>query len=430
MKKCIYYLTGIFIIVGLFFRVLPLMAQNETSDISLPEPCGVNEQGEATGSCAVELTEVEAATSSVTVKPSTEKVSYVLFHLNTCPHCKDEIAFIDRVIKPKYGEWLEIQLFEVSDSANRALFAKYARERGTSAGSVPVAFIDDEIVRGYSTEETTGVEIESALRRALIKKGLVAGEVLEQTLSVPIIGSFNPKAISLPLLTIVLGLLDGFNPCAMWVLLFLITLLLGMKNKKRMWLLGSIFIFTSGLAYFIFLAAWLELILFLGFITIIRVAIGFLAITVGAASLRDFWKNRKATGVVCKVSKNKRTQKMYEKIKEVVHRKTLWWSIIGILLLGSSVNLIELACSAGFPAIFTQVLALNDLSALARYGYMAGYIFFYMFDDMIVFLIAMKTLQLANENTTYAKYVNAFAGFLMLALGLMLIFKPEWLAFT
>ena len=121
---------------------------------------------------------------------------------------------------------------------------------------------------------------------------------------------------------------------------------------------------------------------------------------------------------------------MYEKIKEVVPRKTLWWSIIGILLLGSSVNLIELACSAGFPAIFTQVLALNDLSALARYGYMAGYIFFYMFDDMIVFLIAMKTLQLANENTTYAKYVNAFAGFLMLALGLMLIFKPEWLAFT
>ena len=104
--------------------------------------------------------------------------------------------------------------------------------------------------------------------------------------------------------------------------------------------------------------------------------------------------------------------------------------MLGILILGSSVNFVELACSAGFPAIFTQVLAINDVGTLGRYVYMLGYIFFYMLDDMIIFIIAMKTLSIAQGNNRYAKYVNAFSGALMLLLGLSLIFKPEWLMFT
>jgi len=154
------------------------------------------------------------------------------------------------------------------------------------------------------------------------------------------------------------------------------------------------------------------------------------AVVVGGKSLKDFWKSRKTEGVVCEVSSKKNTQKIFAKIKDIVYKKSLWWSILGILLLGFSVNLVELACSAGFPAIFTQVLALNEMPIWKKYMYMVGYIFFYMLDDLLVFFIAMSTLKSKVFGTKYAKYTNLVGGLLILILGLLLIFKPEWLMFS
>ncbi|MFA4831406.1 MAG: hypothetical protein WC862_01565 [Patescibacteria group bacterium] len=367
-----------------------------------------------------------------------KKIDYILFHLYTCPHCRDEIEFLNKEIMPKYGEFINLKMYEVSSAENQQIFEQYGSYYQVPVGSVPVAFIDGEVVYGYSTDQTTGKQILQLIEKKLAERGIAvngSGEKKENEqcdsgcVNVPVLGRIDPQNFSLPVLTVSLGLLDGFNPCAMWVLLFLITLLLGMKNKRRMWLLGSIFIFASGAVYFIFMAAWLQLILFIGLIGVIRLIIGLLAVTVGGLHLRDFWKNRKADGVVCKVSGNENNRKIFDKIKNIVHRQSLIWSIIGIIILGFSVNLVELACSAGFPAIFTQVLAISDLAAWQRYGYMAGYIFFYMLDDMIVFILAMVTLKATGFGGKYAKYVNAFSGLLILILGLLLIFKPEWLMF-
>jgi len=177
------------------------------------------------------------------------------------------------------------------------------------------------------------------------------------------------------------------------------------------------------------MAAWLHFLLFIGMIFWIRLIIGAAGIGVGGKNLLDYWKNRKADGVVCEVSGNKKTQTTFEKIKDIVHRQSLWWSILGILLLGFSVNLVELACSAGFPAIYTQVLALNGLPMWQKYLYMFGYIFFYMLDDLIVFIIAAVTLKSRVVGSKFAKYSNLIGGALILILGILLIFKPEWLMF-
>jgi cytochrome c biogenesis protein CcdA len=165
-------------------------------------------------------------------------------------------------------------------------------------------------------------------------------------------------------------------------------------------------------------------------ILLVRILIGVVAVGVGGKNLWDYWQNRKAESVVCKVSKNYGTKKTFDKIKDIVYRKSLWWSILGIVILGFSVNLVELACSAGFPAIYTQVLALNGLPMWQKYLYMGGYIFFYMLDDLIVFLVAMLTLKSKVFGTKYAKYSNLIGGLLILILGLLLIFRPEWLMFS
>lgn len=416
MKK-LFFLTAILLAGILLAEVSTVQASENT----LPQPCEVDEYGDAV--CAADISEDESGDGAAALELDDTKVPYVLFHLDTCPHCKDEIAFIENTILPRYGDQIDLHVIEVSESENAALYASYASQHGVKAGGVPAAFIGDQLVLGYSTDDVSGARIVEIL------EAQIRGERSE-AVHVPILGRVEAQNVSLPILTTVLGLLDGFNPCAMWVLLFLISLLLGMKDKRRMWWLGSLFILTSGISYFIFMAAWLQLILFIGFVTAVRLIIGLVAIGVGGVSLRDYWKNRKADGVVCKVSGNTGARKTFGKIKDIVHRKSVWWAIAGIIILGFSVNLVELACSAGFPALFTQILAINDIPSWQRYGYMLGYIFFYMLDDMIVFGIAMKTLSIADANGKYAKYANLVSGVLMVLLGALLIFRPEWLMFT
>lgn len=363
-----------------------------------------------------------------------EKVEFVLFHSKTCSHCKAEIAFIDKELRPEYGDIVNFSLYEVSESQeNQQMLSQYLYYYKGHGESVPITFIDGEIVYGYGDDKTSGAHLREVIDQKLQLKGWfdeqktdVVGNTGEQII-IPMLGPINPRTFSLPVLTVIIGLLDGFNPCAMWALLFLISLLLGMENRRRMILLGSIFIVASGAVYFVFMAAWLHFLLFIGMIFWIRLIIGAAGIGVGSKNLWDYWKNRKADGVVCEVSQNKNTQTTFEKIKNIVHRQGLWWSIFGIVLLGFSVNLVELACSAGFPAIYTQVLALNGLPVWQKYLYMLGYIFFYMLDDMIVFLIAAVTLKSRVVGSKFAKYSNLIGGLLILILGILLILKPEWL---
>ncbi len=369
-----------------------------------------------------------------TTDTESNKVEYVLFHSETCPHCQAEIKFVNNKVMEKYGNFIDLKMYELSKSPeNQQIFQQYLTYYKVQSSGVPVAFVDGEIIIGYGNDKTTGVKIINVIENKLRERGLI--EMTEEIVNnsehvhIPFLGEIDLKQLSLPLLTVIMGLLDGFNPCAMWALLFLISLLFGMENKKRMWLLGSIFIFSSAIVYFIFMAAWLQFLMFVGMIVIVRIIIGSVAIGVGGKNLKDFWKNRKSEGVVCEVSHKKTTQKTFSKIKDIVYKKSLLWSILGILLLGFSVNIVELACSAGFPAIFTQVLALNGMPAWQKYLYMAGYIFFYMLDDMVVFFIAMATLKSKVFGSKYAKYTNLVGGLLILILGLLLIFKPDWLMF-
>ena len=363
-----------------------------------------------------------------------EKVEFTLFHSKTCSHCKAEISFIDKKLRPEYSDKVDFQFYEVSENQeNQQMLSQYLYFYKGEGGSVPITFIDGEIIYGYGDDKSSGVHLKEVIEQKLQLKGWfektdVAGNTGEQII-IPVLGPINPRTFSLPVLTVIIGLLDGFNPCAMWALLFLISLLLGMENRKRMILLGSIFIIASGIVYFIFMAAWLKFILFVGMLFAVRLVIGLVGIGVGGKNLWDYWKNRKADGVVCEVSQNKKTQTTFEKIKNIVHRQSLWWSILGIVLLGFSVNLVEMACSAGFPAIYTQVLALNGLPIWQKYLYMLGYIFFYMLDDMIVFIIAAVTLKSHIVGSKFAKYSNLIGGALILILGILLILKPEWLMF-
>ena len=383
--------------------------------------------------------------SSVTAKVwAGEKVTVNFFYSNSCPHCHEEQLFLDK-LSTKYPE-MEVAAFEVSENRNNAiLFKNFAQKFNLSSSSVPLTIIGNEYLAGFADETSSGAAIESKVESSIQDKNfsnLVANlenEAPQKLLNmmeinhgknqirVPFLGQINPRTISLPVLTLVIGLLDGFNPCAMWTLVFLVSLLLGLQNKKRMWLLGSVFILVSGFVYFLFMSAWLNLFLFIGLIFWVRLGIGVFALGAGIYNLRDYWINKDGA---CKVEKSEQKKATFAKIRDIIQRQSIVWALLGIVILAGAVNLVELLCSAGLPAVYTQVLALNNLPWWQYYTYLILYIFFYMLDDLVVFAIAMKTLNLIGIDHKYARYSRLIGGIVILVIGILMLFKPGWLSFA
>ena len=365
------------------------------------------------------------------------------FWAEGCPHCEQERLFLDKLIET-YPD-LVVSDYEISKNTdNVKLLQQIAKELKATASGFPTPFtvIGDQYVVGYLSDETTGQTIEKMVvlmaengykdivsKLEDVNKPVVLADrsgLLPETVSLPLLGDINTKKLSLPLLTIVIGLLDGFNPCAMWALMFLITLLIGMKDRKKMWVLGSAFILTSGFVYFLLMSAWLNVFLLLGFVIWIRIIIGLVALVAGGYNLRDYIINKNGT---CKVTGNKKRQDIFEKLKIITQKKEFIFALGGIILLALAVNLVELVCSAGLPAIYTQVLALSNLSSWQYYSYIVLYVFFFMLDDLVVFAIAMTSLRAVGIDGKYARFSHLFGGIIMVIIGIIILFKPELLMF-
>jgi glutaredoxin len=270
----------------------------------------------------------------------------------------------------------------------------------------------------------TGRSAPTAAGRAAVPAG--PATPLPDVIELPIVGAVSVAGLSLPALTVLLAAIDGFNPCAMWVLVFLIGLLLGLENERRMWLLGGAFLGATAVMYFVVMAAWLNLILFIGAVVWVRAAIGVLAIGGGLFYLREYWTKPDAA---CRVVNPGRRQRIMAAFRDTVERRPLLLAIPGIMVLAVMVNFIELLCSAGIPAVYTQVLALNDLPTGAYYGYIALYIAVFMLDDVAIFATAMIALRVAGLTGAYARASHLIGGIVLLALGAVMLLLPDLLAF-
>jgi len=193
-----------------------------------------------------------------------------------------------------------------------------------------------------------------------------------------------------------------------------------------MWILGSTFVVVSALVYFLFLSAWLNLFLFLGFILWIRLVVGVLAIGSGVLHLKEYFKNRKGT---CPVTGDEKRRLWFERLKKVISEERFYLALAGIIVLAAAVNLVELLCSAGLPAIYTQVLSLSNLASWQYYGYLILYIFIFMLDDLFIFMVAMLTLKMKGISSRYSRWSNLVGGIIIFIIGLLLLFKPGWLMF-
>ncbi len=250
---------------------------------------------------------------------------------------------------------------------------------------------------------------------------------LPSVVRVPLLGEIRLAELSLPMATIALGALDGFNPCAMWALVFLLGLLVGLEDRLRAWLFGVAFIGASAVVYFLFMSAWLNVVLFLGMLTWVRVGIGIVALGGGGYHMRAYFLTNAET---CEVGAPAARRRVLVRLRELASSRRFFAALGGIVALAVAVNLIEILCSAGLPVVYTQLLAMSALPMWQYYAYLGLYVLTFMLDDLLVFVTAMVTLQVTGLTTRYVYYSHLVGGVLLLTIGALLILRPEWLVFA
>lgn len=373
---------------------------------------------------------------------SAKEATLYFFYGDGCPHCAKEKVFLNEM-EDKYED-LTIKRYEVFGNVENSKFMEtYKQKLDVSGKGVPFTVVGEDYLYGYM--ESYNEKLENMIRKELGLELLNSSEnnneepkeemenkeeekleeKTEETL--PLLGKVDVKNTSLVLISIVLGLVDGFNPCAMWVLLFLISSLIGMENKKRRWIIGITFLLTSALMYLLIMMSWLNIMVSITSTIVIRSIIAIFAVVFGLINLIKFFKFKE---VGCTVVKDSKRKKVFDKIRKFTTEKSLLIALVGVITLAISVNLIELACSLGLPVLFSSILGVNNVTGLSAFIYTLIYILFFLIDDLIVFIIAMFTLKITGISNKYSKYSKLIGGILMLIIGLLLLVKPEWIMFN
>ncbi len=363
-------------------------------------------------------------------------VNLYYFHAEGCSTCALETEYLEKLVKEEPN--LVLHQYEIAfDQENQKLSKDVGELLNQPINSTPTLIIGREMIVGFK-EGSTEKTIEDAIQfvrdnnvrdvvgemLGIVEPGQGVDVINENSkVSLPFFGEVDAKSISLPLLAIVLGGIDGFNPCAMWVLLLLISMLFHLEEQWKKWFLGGLFLLTTGVMYFFFMLSWLNITILFGTLVYIRWLIGGMSIGGGIFNIHRFTQMEPG----CEVVDESKRLKIRDRLKAIYSQPVFALAAVGIVVLAVSVNLVELICSAGLPVLFTQILTLNDLSQTQYILYLLLYLAMFMLDDIIVFVIAMKTAELTGISTKYARNAHLIGGILMILLGLLMILKPAWL---
>lgn len=378
-----------------------------------------------------------------------ESVQIDIFYSTTCPHCKDARIFLEELDRKYSPDELIINHLDISEATNidliKALYIEYNVPR-ENYGSVPIMFIADKYILGFGSQ--TGNLIENYVDGLIAEcqekehqncehnQTSINPERIEseREFEIPFIGKLDVSNYSPLLLSIVVGTLDGFNACAMVALGFLLAVLVATKIRKRVFLIGGTFILVSGIVYFVFISAWLNVFMFLGYLKIITFIAAIAIIFFALFLLKDYY-----TGVICKVCEvdpnktsffTKIQKKLFVRMSKLsTMEMSLMATLVGVAVVAVGINMVEIVCSLGFPLAYAKVLTSYGLSKPSYYFYLLVYVIFYMIDDFIIFTIAIITMRITKVSDKYLKAVKLISGIILLVLGLLMLFKPELLAF-
>ena len=352
---------------------------------------------------------------------------------------KRHTSFASIDVTPDSEEEIDIVIRDVSkDEQAMQRLQDIAREQRSGNARVPAFFVGGQLIFGYSEEASTDRLILGALQGVRAQAPAASASAAEDTsctllddspckqevapaenFQVTMLGrTVSLVDVGLPAFTIVMGLLDGLNPCSMWVLILMISLLATLNDRKRMLAIAGTFVLVEGIAYFLFMTAWLNLFLLIGLSRASQLAIAAIAIVAGLINVKDFI----APGVGFSLSiSNKSKPGIYARMRAILQARSLPAAIVGVIVLGLLVQVVEFLCTSGFPALFTRILTLRQMDTASYYGYLLLYNLAYMFDDIVVLAIGVKTLSHRRLQEKEGRWLKLISGVVMVLLGLYLV---------
>jgi glutaredoxin len=336
-----------------------------------------------------------------------------------CPHCEAAKIFLDELRRERPS--LQIALYDIAENtAARQRLAALAQDRGITTIGVPTFLLGAEMIVGFRSSDTTGAEIRAKLKRNVPDDASPSIQSIESEW----FGPLRVHDLGLPLFTVLIGLMDGFNPCAMWVLLFLLSLLVNLHDRRKMALIAGTFVIVSGLLYFAFMAAWLNVFLVIGLSRSVQFGLGSIALFIGAVNIKDFFALHQ--GLSLSIPESAKPG-FYARIRRILQAENLAGALVAVIVLAGLVNMIELLCTAGFPAVYTQILTMQQLPTREYYGYLGLYNLAYVFDDSLMVTIAVITLSRKKLQERTGRWLKLTSGLVMASLGIVLLLQPKWL---
>lgn len=363
---------------------------------------------------AIAVSASAASVADQTVEPDASPAVLSVFVREGCPHCSAAKDFLRQLAAERPDIRIIFREVDRDETARDALI-ELSRSAGIWPPGVPMFVIGDSILVGFDDAEHMGAEL----------RALIGDRPVNDAIETRQFGTLSASELGLPLFTLSMGLLDGFNPCAMWLLLFLLSLLVRLKSRRRMALVAGTFVLVSGAVYYAFMAAWLNIFLFVGMSAAIRAALACVAILIGIINVKDFVAAGR--GISLSIPDSVKPG-LYARIRDILKAERLGASLVGVAVLAVIVNFVELLCTAGLPALYTAVLTQQQLGPLAHYAYLGLYIVGYIADDALMVTLAVIALGSAKLSERGGRALKLLSGIAMLGLGLIMLLRPEWLS--
>ena len=370
-------------------------------------------------------------------------VNVYIFEGEGCPYCAKALGYLREAAEN--DDRIIIHDFEVYNNLeNRAFFAAFAAVHGFEPTYVPTTFIGDQYWVGFS--DTIQAEMDRKIQYCLSNPCVDFGiDILPETafpnpmptaeppivdelppdelsIVLPFIGKINLADQSLLFSTILIAFVDGFNPCSIWVLSMLLAITLNTRSRKKVLIIGFVFIFVTAFIYALFIGGLFTVFTFIGYVGWIQMIVALIAFVFALINIKDyFWYKE---GLSFTIS-DKQKPGIYKGIRNIMNAEdNIWGLVSATVVMAAGVSLVEYSCTTGFPMIWTNLLAAHEVTGMAFLGFLLVYMLVYQLDELGIFLLSVFTLRKTKMEEKYGRTLKLLGGFLMLTLAVVMLVDP------
>ena len=344
----------------------------------------------------------------------------VLFYGEGCPHCAEEKEFLADLADRRQD--LTFAYYEVwFDEGNRTLLADYERELGFTAQGVPVTIVGDRVWVGFS--DAIGEQIEEALTDSEAPVPSGSSPPAPTTVDVPLVGSVTLESSSLLLSTLVIGFVDGVNPCSLWVLSVLLAIVLHSESRRRVAAVGFTFLTVTAAMYALYIVGFYSALNYAGQLGPIRVLVAAVALLFGALQLLDGLGSRQTPSLSISAGAK---PNLYRRMRRLSSpQASLPALLAGTVVLAVGVSLLETPCTAGLPLLWTAMLTEHGVSPAVAAGLFAAYMFVFLLNELLLFGAAVLTMRATRLQEKHGRALKLLAGSVLVTLATAMLLAPQ-----